>query len=161
MKLNLKAIIIAVGVVTAMAVEGVVFLLLMPSQPKSAAGDAQTTEKTAEKEEEAAVSDTAEEPIGDPFNCTNNQQESNLHLRFKVVAVVKANQSVAFRDMNTAHKTRVRQAIEKIVRRAQREDLNDPNLSTLTRLMREEINKVLGKSYVIDAVIHDFSMIEQ
>lgn len=160
MKLNLKAIIIGVGVVTAMAVEGVVFLLMMPSQTRPATGEAQTTEETAEKEE-AAVNDTAEEPIGDPFNCTNNQQESNLHLRFKVVAVVKENQSVAFRDTNAAHKTRVRQAIEKIVRRAQREDLNDPNLSTLSRLMREEINKVLGKSYLIDAVIHDFSMIEQ
>lgn len=160
MKLNLKAVIIAVGVVTAMALEGVFFLLMMPSQPKPAAGEAQSAEETAGKDE-TADNDTAEEPIGDPFNCTNNQQESNLHLRFKVVAVVKANQSVAFRDMNTAHKTRVRQAIEKIVRRAQREDLNDPNLSTLSRLMREEINKVLGKSYVIEAVIHDFSMIEQ
>lgn len=160
MKLNLKAVIIAVGVVTAMALEGVVFLLMMPSHPKPAAGDAQSAVETAAKDE-TADNDTAEEAIGDPFNCTNNQQESNLHLRFKVVAVVKANQSVAFRDMNTAHKTRVRQAIEKIVRRAQREDLNDPNLSTLSRLMREEINKVLGKSYVIEAVIHDFSMIEQ
>lgn len=160
MKLNLKAIIIAVGVVTAMALEGVVFLLMMPGQPKPAAGDAQSAEDTAEKEA-VAENDTAEEPIGDPFNCTNNQQESNLHLRFKVVAVVKTNQSVTFRDANTAHKTRVRGAIEKIVRKASRDDLNDPNLSTLSRLMREEINKVLGKSYVIDAVIHDFSMIEQ
>ena len=68
---------------------------------------------------------------------------------------------MAFRDTNAAHKYSVRQAVEQIVRKAQREDLNDPNLSTLRRLIREEVNKVLGKSFVIEAVIHDFSMIEQ
>ncbi len=160
MKLNLQTLIIAGAVIAAMTLEGVVFLMMMPSEPKSAAGETSNTDDAKEKDE-AATSVTAEEPLGDPFNCTTRQQESNLHLRFKVVAVVESGRQVQFRDANTLHKTRVRQAVEKILRSADREDLNDPNLSTLKRLMKEEINKVLGKSYVIEAVIHDFSIIEQ
>jgi flagellar basal body-associated protein FliL len=160
MKLSLKGMIMAGAVVAAMTLEAVVFLLLMPSHPPSAAGDAQVSDKTAATDEQGAI-DTAEEPLGDPFNCTNSKEESNLHLRFKVAAVVKANQTVPFRESKEAHKNRVRQAVEKIVRSANREDLNDPNLSTLKRLIREEVNKILGKSFVIEAVIHDFSMIEQ
>lgn len=160
MKLNLQAMIIAGAVIAAMTLEGVVFLLLMPSQPKSAAGDVQATD-SPETNEAAVTTDTAEEPFGDPFNCTNNQEEGNLHLRFKVVAVVKANQQIAFRDTNAAHKTRVRQAVENVVRSASRDDLNDPKLGTLKRFIREEVNKILGKSFIIEAVIHDFSMIEQ
>jgi len=162
MKLNLKTLIVAGGVVAAMALEGVFFLLLMPTSPKPAAGDAAATATDdGEEKSEAVVSELAEEPLGEQFNCTNNQQESIVHLRFKVVAVVKSGQQVAFRDSNTLHKTRVRQSIEKIARSASREDLDDPNLSTLKRLVREEVNKVLGKSFVLEAVIHDLSMIEQ
>jgi flagellar basal body-associated protein FliL len=160
MKLNLQAMIIAAVVIAAMTLEGIVFLLLMPSHPKPAAGEVQATDESAATET-AVTTDTAEEPFGDPFNCTNNQEEGNLHLRFKVAGVVKSNQQVAFRDTNAAHKTRVRQAVEKVVRSASRDDLNDPNLSTLKRLIREEVNKILGKSFIIEAVIHDFSMIEQ
>lgn len=160
MKLNPKTLIIAGGVVAAMALEGVMFLLLMPSPPTPAAGETAAAGDGEEKAE-APTSETKEEPIGEQFNCTNNQQESIVHLRFKVAAVVKSGQEVKFREMNTEHKTRVRQAIESITRRASREDLDDPNLSTLKRLIREEVNKVLGKSFVIEAVIHDFSMIEQ
>ena len=159
MKLSLQTLIIAGAVVTAMTLEAVVFLLLMPSSSKPVAADAQTEDPAAK--EEAITVDTAEEPVGDPFNCTNNQEEGNLHLRFKVSAVVKANEQIRFRDTNAAHKTRVRQTIEKIVRRASREELNDPELSTLKRSIREEVNKILGKSFITEAVIHDFSMIEQ
>lgn len=159
MKLNPKTLIITGGVVAAMALEGVMFLLLMPSPPTPAAGE--TAAGDGEEKAEAPTSETKEEPIGEQFNCTNNQQESIVHLRFKVAAVVKSGQEIKFREMFTEHKTRVRQAIESIARRASRDDLEDPNLSTLKRLIREEVNKVLGKSFIIEAVIHDFSMIEQ
>lgn len=160
MKLNMKTMIIAGAVVAAMALEGIAFLLFMPSSPKNAAGETADPEAPAQKEEAVAI-DTAEEPLGDPYTCTNNVEESMMHLRFKVAAVVKSNQQVPFRDAVTAHKTRIRQTVETIFRRAERTDLNDASLSTLKRLIREEVNKVLGKSYVIEAVIYDFSMIEQ
>ncbi len=159
MKLNVKTLIIAGGVVAAMALEAVVFLILMPSPaPQAAAETATPAEETPEKMTE---SETKEEPIGEQFNCTNNREESIVHLRFKVMAVVKSGQEVPFREMNTAYKARIRQAIEKIARNATREDFDDPSLNTLRRLIREEVNKVLGKSFVMDSVIYDFSMIEQ
>ena len=159
MKLNVKTLIIAGGVVAAMALEAVVFLILMPSPvPQAAAETATPAEETPEKITE---SETKEEPIGEQFNCTNNREESIVHLRFKVMAVVKSGQEVPFREMNTTYKARIRQAIEKIARNATREDFDDPSLNTLRRLIREEVNKVLGKSFVMDSVIYDFSMIEQ
>ena len=62
------------------------------------------------------------------------------------------------RDVNT---DRVRQAVVKVARSSNREDLEDPNLSTMKRLIREEINKVLRKSFIIEVVISDFRTMEQ
>ncbi len=161
MKLNMKTLIIAGGVVAAMAAEAVVMLLLMPSAPKPAAGEtSESVSQDVADPDEIANSDYTEEPINE-FKCTNNQQESNLHLRFKVEAVVKKSERISFQEAVKDRKARIRQTVEKIVRSASPEDLNDPNLSTLKRLIREEVNKVLEKSYVVEAVIHDFSMIEQ
>jgi flagellar basal body-associated protein FliL len=160
MKLDLKTMIIAGAVVMAMTVEAVVFVMLMPRSSKPTAGAAADGTGDAAATPEAPTSDYAEEPIGE-FKCTNNQEESMLHLRFKVDAVVKSSERVPFRDANNARKARVREVIEKIVRSASRDDLDDPNLSTLKRLIKVEVNKVLEKSFVTEAVIHDFSMIEQ
>lgn len=160
MKLNPKILIVVGAVITAMTLEAVVFLQLTPAPPKPAAGEAQSKEELVVKDESAAA-DTSEEPLGEPFNCTNNQEESMMHLRFKVAAVVKVNEAVGFRDTLNLHKNRVRQSVEKIIRSASRDDLNDANLNTLKRLMKEEVNKVLRKSFVIEAVVYDFSMIEQ
>lgn len=160
MKLNMKTMIIAGAVVGAMALEAVVMLVLMPSSSKPAAGD--TSEESVEESlTESSSSAYAEEPI-DEFKCTNNQEESIIHLRFKVVAVVKDREKVTFREIRDLRKSRIRQAVEKIVRRASRDTLNnDPDLNTLKRQIREEINKILEHDYVFEAVIHDFSMIEQ
>ena len=157
MKLNLKTLIIAGAVAAAMTLEAVVLLVLTSGQSTPAAGD---TAESAATKEDVAIGDYAEEPIGE-FKCTNNQEESIVHLRFKVDAVVKNSARVSFRDANNARKARVREVIEKIVRSASRDDLNDPNLSTLKRLIKVEVNKVLESTVVIEAVIHDFSMIEQ
>jgi flagellar basal body-associated protein FliL len=78
-----------------------------------------------------------------------------------VAAVVKTNDAVQFRESVTKHKNRIRQAIEKIFRSAERDELNDANLNALKRSMKEEVNKVLRKSYVDEIVVYDFSMIEQ
>lgn len=160
MKLNLKTMMIAGAVVAAMALEGVVFLLLMPGQPKPVAGETQSKDEPSGKDEGTGT-DAAEEPLGEPYNCTNNKEESMMHLRFKVAAVVKTNDAVQFRESVTKHKNRIRQAIEKIFRSAERDELNDANLNALKRSMKEEVNKVLRKSYVDEIVVYDFSMIEQ
>jgi hypothetical protein len=41
------------------------------------------------------------------------------------------------------------------------EDLTDSSLSTLKRLVREEINRVLRQSYVVSIVFNDYKTIQQ
>lgn len=161
MKLDLKTMIIAGAVASAMVLEAVVMLMMMPSQPKPAAGDASAVAVDAvDSKHEGSGSAYIEERI-DEFKCTNNREESNLHLRFKVDAVILKSKEIEFRDAVKARKARIRHAVEKIIRGADRVALNDPSLNSLNRQIREEINKVLEKDYMTDAVIHDFSMIEQ
>ncbi len=98
------------------------------------------------------------------FNVTNRKAApgSVLHISFTLFAVVAKDQQVAF-DLaaNTEHKARVRQAVDKVVRSSNLDDISDPSLSTIKRLIREEINKVLRKSYVVEVVIDGFKTLEQ
>lgn len=158
MKLNSKTLIIAVAVLLAMTVEAVVLVMVVPRQGGPGATAAGNDSATAAPD--LPASDYAEEPVGE-FKCTNNREESMLHVRFKVDAVVKSSEKLAFRDAVNARKARVREVVEKIVRSAERDDMDDPHLSTLKRLIKVEVNKVLEKSFITEAIIHDFSMIEQ
>jgi flagellar basal body-associated protein FliL len=104
------------------------------------------------------------EVLVDSFSTTNSRAApgSVIHLTFKLTAVVPSGQDVSFEHAaNQHHNARVRQAVLKVARSASLEDLNDPNLTTVKRQLREEINKVLRKSYVTEVVISDFKTIEQ
>jgi hypothetical protein len=108
-------------------------------------------------------SDAVEVTI-DSFSTTNGRAApgSVIHLTFKLTAVVGRGQDVAFEAAaNQHHSARVRQAVLKVARSASLEDLNDPNLTTVKRQLREEINKVLRKSYITEIVISDFKTMEQ
>lgn len=162
MKLNAKTLMIAGIVVGAMILEAAVIYFMLPAPQTTAAPSPDAQNKPAEPE--VAVSDdTGEVPI-DSFNCTNNRVApgSVVHLSFKVIAVVPEIQKISFNTAaNDRNKTRVRQAIERIVRSSSMEDLHDPNLNSIKRLIREEVNKIIGKSYVSEIVVNDFRMIEQ
>lgn len=163
MKPNVKTLMIAGLVIGAMALEGVLFLVLMPSHPSPAAGSDDSEDSDATKVESSS-SNTVEEPLGEAFKCTNNRAKGSVvFLNFKVTVVLKdGREAVEFREALTKmYKTRVRQVIEKIARSASMDDLYDPHLSTLKRLIREEVNKVMTKSYVIEVVVNDFQMTEQ
>ena len=164
MKLPLKAIVIAAVVLVAMGLEAAIIVAMLPSTPAAATSTAKAeTDSETTLEKGSTGEDLAEVAI-DSFNCTNNlvAPGSVLHLSFKVIAVVPAKQSLIFEEnANRTHKTRVRQSIERIARSSSLEDLNDPNLSTIKRLIREETNKILGRSYVSEVVVTDFRMIEQ
>jgi len=168
MKLNIKTLIIAGVVVIAMTLEAAIIFMMMP--PKAAVVDAGEQSKSGQESgdlemaEEPAVSDDFAEVLVDSFNCTNNRVApgSVIHLSFKVIGIVQAKQKLSFEEAaNHTHKTRVRQSIERIARSSSLEDLNDPNLSTLKRMIREETNKILGKSFVTEIVVNDFRMLEQ
>jgi flagellar basal body-associated protein FliL len=106
--------------------------------------------------------DTLEMTI-DKFNTTNSRAVPNtiLHVSFTLVAVVAHENQKAFEEEHGAHTHRIRQAIEEICRSATIEDLSDPNLNALKRLIRSEVNKVLHASYVIEVVISEFKTMTQ
>ena len=147
--------------VIVMAVEAAGIYLLIPAPAASATG---AESEAGSSTPAAELSDTVEVPIDPPFNVTNSRAApgSIIHITFRLVAVVSGRQQTAFADaVNVIHSARVRQAIVKVARSSSMEDLSDPELSTLKRLIREEINKVLRKSYVIEVVISDFKTMEQ
>jgi flagellar basal body-associated protein FliL len=160
-KLNGKTLLIAAIVLVAMTLEAVVIYMLMPPKTQQATA---APDETKETPEETEKNDDTEEVLIDSFNCTNNRiaPGSVVHLSFKVICVVSEGQKNPFIEAaNTKHKTRVRQAIERIARSASLEELNDPALSVLKRLIREDVNKILNRSFVSEVVITDFRMMEQ
>ena len=98
------------------------------------------------------------------FSVTNTiaATDTVVHISFKVHALLAIDQETGFKEKITAsHKVRVRESIETIFRSATMEDLTDSSLSTLKRLVREEINRVLRQSYVVSIVFNDYKTIQQ
>ena len=84
------------------------------------------------------------------FSVTNTSAAADtvVHISFKVHALLASDQESEFKDaVQSSHKVRVRESVETIFRSATMEDLSDSSLSTLKRLVREEINRVLQQSY--------------
>ncbi len=153
---------IAVIIVAITLVEAVAFYLFLgpgAATPLPEDGDATSAVELASQPGDDSV-----ECAIDSFNCTNNRADpgSVIHVSFKAVALVSPKNLESF-DLaaNKDNKARVRQAIVKVVRSSGLEELNDPNLSTIKRLIREEVNKILRKSYVIEIVILEFTTMEQ
>lgn len=106
----------------------------------------------------------AEIQIGNGFRCTNsNATDGNgtIHIDFKLIALVPAKLAEHFKSKLKEHEFRIRQAVEKVARSNRLEDLNDPTLSKMKRLICEEINKLLHKTYITEVVISDFTTMEQ
>jgi flotillin len=68
--------------------------------------------------------------------------ETNVMQQQVVAESVKV-QQVEREAQVKVHTARIRQAVNKIVRSSSLEELNDPNLGTIKRLVREEINRLL------------------
>lgn len=95
----------------------------------------------------------------DKFRCTNSVAKpgADITVSFSVYATVAKGQDVAFDTaVNKDHKGRVRQAIEKVVRGSNLDDLGDSNLGTIKRKIKEEVNKALRKSYIIEVVVSEY-----
>jgi flagellar basal body-associated protein FliL len=147
-----------------LTVEAAGVYMLLPAPGGAATGAEEATETEADAEPHAdehhhgVPSETVEVPIDPPFNITNSRAVpgSIIHVSFHLVAVVAGSQEAAFTDaVNVVHNARVRQAIVMVMRSCSMADLGDPELG-----IREEINKVLRKSYVSEVVISDFKTLE-
>jgi flagellar basal body-associated protein FliL len=126
-------------------------------------GGSAPTEETSHTEEEADDSDSVEVDI-DSFSVSNSLAVpgSVIHVSFKLCTTVASGQETTYGELVTKGKqARVRQAIIKVARSASLDDLQDPELTVFRRQIKEEINKVLQKSYVNDVIIASFRTMEQ
>lgn len=133
---------------------GMYFLLPTPSvaSDDTKGGLTSGAEDSTNPEEQMNIEEVE---IG-KFNTTNSiaSPGSTIHVSFTLVAIVSKENAVTFTaDVKEKYNWRVKQAVSKVIRSASLEDLNAASQSTISRLVREEINKVLGKSYVIKVVL--------
>jgi flagellar basal body-associated protein FliL len=165
-----KFVVIGAIILIVVIVQVVVTSLLMPGHPA-----ADTGAKHEDKEHEHAAPDAhghgdgeaaegefAEVPMGD-FSFSNGTAAPGMiiHVDFKLSAVATSKQASSLDAQLKVHQARVRQAVNKIVRMCNLEELNDPNLATIKRLIREDINRLLRKSYILEVVITDVRTMEQ
>jgi len=124
--------------------------------------DASETDPNAPAAETGSVDDTVEVAIGN-FNTTNTKAGIgvSVQVKFELVVQVHAGSENDFRKAKDTHDARIRDSINRVVRSASGNDLNDPELDTLKRLIREEINKILGTSYVTDVMIPDWQAMDR
>jgi hypothetical protein len=84
-----------------------------------------------------------------------------LHVDFKLTALASTRQSSTLESQFRWNQERIREAVNKIVRSSSYDELNEPNLGTLKRLIREELNRVLAKDLINEIVINDIRVLEQ
>jgi flagellar basal body-associated protein FliL len=108
------------------------------------------------------VYESVEMEIG-TFNCSNNQADGSVvHISFRLFATIADGQQAAFEEIvQNRMNARVRQAVGKVVRSSSMEDLDDPDQGVIRRQLKEEINKVLRKSFVNEVILVDFRMLQQ
>lgn len=136
---------------------GISYWLLTPEKPKEG------TDETLSKESENLQFDTAEVKVNE-FSVTNNIAEpgATIHVTFNLVALVEQGSASDFEaKVKENNKARVKQAVIEVVRKASLADLNDPQLGTMKRMMKEAVNKVLKKSYVVETVISEYRTMTQ
>jgi hypothetical protein len=157
-KSKLPLIIAGVGFVV--GVQTVLTIVLMPKPGASKPAEA---EKKVEAEPAAEEnSDHAEVPIGD-FSNTNSTATPGvtIHFDFKLTAITTAKAESQLKDLLKSNNARMKQEVGKIVRGASLEDLTDPNVATIRRLVREEINRLIRKSLIEEVVATDIRFVEQ
>jgi len=154
-----KKLLLLAGVFAVMLIEAIVVYVLVPKSAGANPGESSDASVGSLKDP-ADAQNVAEVKIDD-FNVTNSLKSSGdvIHVNATIAAVVGKSQKDAFElAVSKESKHRVRQAVLKVLRSSSLEDLSDPENGTIKRQVREEINKVLGKSYVIQIIISDMKI---
>jgi hypothetical protein len=91
----------------------------------------------------------------------NPKTGKGLSVDFELFGTVLAEEKGDFDHLYVAHEKRVSEQITIAVRGLQVEDLADPGLGLIKRIILEKTNRALGKPLVREAVISQFSFIER
>lgn len=169
-KKALKWLLLGGIVVIVIVVQAVVTAVVLPHRSGSADSGHKSEDKghgSAEHhgsadEHQGPEGEFAEVALGD-FSFSNGTAAPGviIHVDFKLSAVTSSKHASNLESQIKTHTARIRQAVNKIVRSSSLEEMNDPNLGTIKRLVREEINRLLQKTYVIEVVITDVRIMEQ
>ena len=146
----------AIAVVLMLGEAAVLYVLLAPSGDGEAAKDAAAAQIADGLSDIAAGSDIVEVEFDPPFAVTNSTADLGtlVHVNFELVAGISTKNETTFRQaVEQDYKSRLRQAIVEITRSAALEDLQDPDLNQLKRRIKEDLNKTLQSSYVVEVII--------
>ncbi len=91
----------------------------------------------------------------------NPKTAASLSVDFELFGTVLAEEEAEFLHLYAAHEKRVSEQITIAVRGLQADDLTDPGLGLLKRIILEKTNRALGKPLVREAVVSQFSFIER
>ena len=91
----------------------------------------------------------------------NAKSGKSLSVDFELFGTVLASEQEDFDHLYAAHEKRISEQITIAVRGLQADDLSDPGLGLIKRLILEKTNRALGKPLVREAVIAQFSHIER
>lgn len=147
------------GVVLILIVLQVVLFLMFFSGSEEAASE---EEGATAVEEEEETEEYVELAIGTGFNVTNTKAApgTTINVDFKIVSLISEKDHGTFEEKLHSHDGRIHQSIMKVIRSSSLDDLSDPNLTNLRRLIREEINKILRGDFVGEIVFSEFSYME-
>ncbi|QDU79125.1 hypothetical protein Pla110_08300 [Polystyrenella longa] len=154
------------AVVLGLQVVVVWWLLSRPSVPATPQTDGELIESQFSDDnfDSGGSSVTDEEVPIDSFNCTNTSaiDEGVIHVSFHLAATTSPSNRAGFElAVTQSAERRVKEAVERVARNAPYDDLKDPYLASIKRQIKDEINKVLRKSYVNDILLTEFKIIEQ
>lgn len=109
------------------------------------------------------VSDYMEVELDD-YSVSNTMaaQGHTIHITFKLIALVSSASKAQFETSAKQDKrNQVKEQVERVIRSASLNDLKDSQLDFIKRRMREDINKILGNSYINKIVIIEYRLMEQ
>ena len=154
---------IVAGVIAAQI--GVTYLLMRETAPSNdATARSERTHSGTEHdpEHDADREESAEIALGE-FSFSNTAAVPGIimHVDFKLTALALPSQSAILESQIKRSRERVRETINKVVRSASYDELIDPNLGTLKRMMRDELNRMLDKSLIGEVVINDIRILQQ
>jgi hypothetical protein len=142
-------------------------LLLTPSRSDPSASRKPEKKVPAESDADHSENDPGSREYSEvllgEFSFSNRSAVPGLiiHVDFNLAAVVLRRQASTLESQAKYHRGRIREAVNAIVRNSTLEELNDPNLATLKRLIRQEINRLLDNRLVHEVVINDIRIMEQ
>ncbi len=91
----------------------------------------------------------------------NPKTGASLAVDFELFGTVQEKEMDDFSHLYTAHEKRISEQITIAVRGLQAEDLTDPGLGLIKRIILEKTNRALGKPLIREAIVSQFSFVER